>query len=262
VQKDTTIAGGAYYVDLGGPARVTVCPDQLHNYVLAGAPGNGHAPGSQQLPAAQRNVPGVMLTHNTQIVKLPLHIKQDMDQAGIAHTDAGLIDYIGFQQQGEGNGQYREFVNVQVSFPWDSETDNQQHYTFGFHTALNTNFESYAGCNYLDSDPGNDGARLHDLWGPNRGPDASAQHSWPACGSREPRQNQTVRENYDVPYNAVQLLSTVNNSTDTTRIFFGTIRPVGSSTWGRPDTRHDWNDWDHNDQLRELADWLHLGRSW
>lgn len=240
VQKDTTIAGGAYYVDLGGPARVSLCPDQLHDYVLAGEKGNGHTDRSSKLPDAQRNVPGVMLTRNAQRLKLPRHIDREMDQLGIAHGEFGLIDYIGFQLQGNGAGQFREFVDVEVSFPFDSATDRQAHYALGFHTALNTNFESYAGCNYVDSAPGNDGVRLRDLWGPNRSGSGNTS-GWAACGRKEPRTNEKVRANYDVPFNAVQLLPTVSSGTDTNRLFYGAIRPAPQS---RPDHKKDWRDWD------------------
>jgi hypothetical protein len=34
-----------------------------------------------------------------------------------------------------------------------------------------------------------------------------------------------VREDYDVPLNSVQILSTVNSNDDTVRLFFGEIRP-------------------------------------
>jgi hypothetical protein len=48
----------------------------------------------------------------------------------------------------------------------------------------------------------------------------------PACGRRELGQNQRTRADYAVPFNAVQLLTTVNTHDDTVRIFFGEIRPV------------------------------------
>ncbi len=248
IRQDASIPG-AYYADLEGPARVSVCANQLHDYVLAGEKGNGHKSSSQLLPAAQRNVPGVMLTRNSQILKVPTRVKRELRELGLPTGDKGLVDYIGVQLQGNGNEQFREFVDVEVAFPWDSEDDRLAHYKFGFHTAANTNFESFAGCNYLDNAPGNDSVRLHDLWGPNRS-NSGESSSWRACGRKEPRGNQEVRTNYDVPFNAIQLLPTVNGSTDTLRLFFGPIRPVAERELTNRD-RHDWRDWDDEDEREE-----------
>ena len=249
VQTDAQIAG-AYYVDLGGPADVTVCPEQLHDYVLAGEKGNGHKASSHKLPDAQRNVPGVMLTHNTQILKIPTRIRRELQALNLPSPEKGLVSYIGFQLQGNGDAQYREFVDVEVSFPWDSETDLARHYQFGFHTATNTNFESFASCNYVDYAPGNDSVRLHDLWSQNRSSIRESASGRP-CGRREPQVNQRVRADYEVPFNAIQLLPTVNGNTDTLRLFFGPIQPVPERELTRGDHKKDWRDWDDDDDRRE-----------
>ena len=232
---------GSYYIDLGGPAKVMICAAQLHDYVLTGKKGNGHAEGSTLLPVSQQNVPGIMLTHNTQIVKLPYHVRYDQYLHGLHYGDRGLINYIGFQLQGNGNADFREFVDVEVQFPG------------GFRTALNTNFETFAGCSYLDYTPGNDAVRLHDVWGPNRSK-YQGYDSWRACGSRELSENQKRlnpatgllerRANYDVPQNGVQILSTVNTNTDTLRMFYGTIVRVPEKELKKKDLKDDWREWD------------------
>ena len=235
-----------YYADLGGPARAIVCAEQLQEYVLTGKRGNGHKNLSTLLPWSQRNVPGIMLSHNAQIVKLPKRVRAELYQLGLDVGARGMIDYIGFQLQGDGNAAFREFVDVEISFPSDSETDRVQHYTTGFHTALNTNFESFAGCNYVDYAPGNDAARLRDVWGPNRSMWWNYGASL-ACGSREPSVNQKQRANYDVAFNAVQLLPTVNTKSDTTRLFFGQINPIPEREQGSRDHKVDWSEWDQWD---------------
>jgi hypothetical protein len=244
VQYDAETKG--YYIDLGGPARAIVCAEQLQEYVLTGKKGNGHKGLTTLLPLSQRNVPGIMLSHNSQIVKLPKRVRSELVQLGMDAGARGLIEYIGFQHQGDGNSAYREFVDVEITFQNDSETDRVQHYTAGFHTALNTNFESFAGCNYVDYAPGNDAVRLKNVWGPNRSKwwnyGASA-----ACGSRELSVNQKVRANYQVAFNAIQVLSSVNSNTDTLRLFFGKISPIPEREKGSRDLKVDWLEWDRWD---------------
>ena len=237
----------AYYVDLGGPQRVRVCPNQFQDYVLAAKKGNGHKDSSAMLPKSQQNVPGIMLARNSQIVKLPTRIKAEMDSLGLAHGFFGRIDYIAVQQQGGGNAQFREFVNLQLSFPGDSLIDRLQHYAFGLLTAFNVNFESFAGCNYIDSAPGNDSVRLMDLWSPNKSL-KQGFNVWQACGAREPAANQKQRENYDVPYNAVQILSTVGAGNDTMNVLFAPITPLSLADTKRKDLKTDWLDWDKADR--------------
>jgi len=245
VQFDADTNG--YYVDLGGPQRVRVCPNQFQDYVLTGKKGNGHRDSSALLPLSQQNVPGIMLARNSQIVKLPTRIKLEMDSLGLAHGIYGKIDYMAFQQQGSGNAQFREFVNVQLSFPGDSPIDRLQHYAFGLLTAFNVNFESFAGCNYVDSSPGNDSVRLVDLWSPNKST-KQGYNVWQACGAREPAVNQKQRENYDVAFNAIQILSTVNGGTDTVHVLFGAIAPLSITDAKRKDLKIDWLDWDKADR--------------
>jgi hypothetical protein len=244
VRYDNEVRG--YYIDLGGPARVMICPDQLHEYVLAGKKGNGHMEGSTLLPLSQQNVPGIMLTHNTQIVKLPYRVRKELYQLGLFQAARGVIDYIGFQLQGSGSPEFREFVDVEVQFAGDSQTDRLKHYQVGFHTAVNTNFETFAGCNYVDYAPGNDAVRLRDVWGPNRS-NRQGYAIWQACASREPAVNQRQRANYEVPFNGVQILPTVNTSTDTLRLFYGVIRPIPESETRKKDHKTDWAEWDRWD---------------
>jgi hypothetical protein len=165
-----------------------------------------------------------------------------MDSLGLAHGELGKVDYMAFQQQGGGSAQFREFVNVQLSFPGDSQIDRLQHYAFGLLTAFNVNFESFVGCNYVDYAPGNDSVRLMDLWSPNRSL-KQGYNVWQACGAREPSVNQKQRENYDVPFNAIQLLSTVNTGTDTTNVLYGPIRPLTLADLFKKDLKLDWLDW-------------------
>jgi len=237
----------AYYIDLGGPQRVRVCPNQFQDYVLATKKGNGHKDSSAMLPMSQQNVPGIMLARNSQIVKLPTRIRTEMDSLGLAHGLFGRIDYIAVQQQGGGNAQFREFVNIQLSFPGDSQVDRLQHYAFGLLTAFNVNFESFAGCNYVDSAPGNDSVRLRDLWSPNKSL-KQGYNVWQACGAREPAANQKQRENYDVPFNAVQILSTVGVGNDTMNVFYAPITALSLTDTKRKDLKIDWLDWDKADR--------------
>ena len=58
-------------------------------------------------------------------------LRQAIYQLGMDVGPRGLIDYIGFQLQGEGSATFRKFVDVEISFPTDSETDRAQHYTKG-----------------------------------------------------------------------------------------------------------------------------------
>ncbi len=223
---------GAYYIDLGGkPARVRVCIDQLQTQLIDGSAGEpGQFPGTTKLTDAQRNVPGVMLTHNAARLAIPERVRSELRALGTPLVDGsgreigyGYVDYVGVQLWGHGDESLREFVDVQISFVNDDATDRRRHYEHGFHTVRNGNFESLIGCNYLDQAPGNDGARFNDVWDGTRVGDPD----WgPACGRRELGQNQRTRADYAVPFNAVQLLTTVNTHDDTVRIFFGQIRPV------------------------------------
>ena len=85
--------------------------------------------------------------------------------------------------------------------------------------------EGSVSCDYLDSAAGDDAMRLRDFWGFNRRSGVTYP-AWQACGRREPAANQKVRANYVVPFNAVQILPTVNVHVDTLRMFYGEIRPV------------------------------------
>ncbi len=223
---------GAYYIDLGGkPARVTVCVPQLQTNLLDGSLDDaGVLPGSPRLTDAQKNVPGIMLTHNAVKLSIPSRVRTELRALGMPLVDQrgrdvayGYIHYVGFQLWGHGNESLREFVDVRVEFVNDDATDRRLHYEYGFHTVKNDDFESPAGCNYMDRNPGNDGLRFNDVWEGTRVGDPDYG---PACGAREPSQNQKVRENYAVPFNGVQLLTAVNTHDDTVRIFFGEIRPV------------------------------------
>lgn len=224
VLLDPAIAG-AYYIDMLGPARVSVCPEQLHNYALDTLNLPGDMPGTAMLPAAQRNVPGVMLSHNTQIVRLPDHIQTEMEALGLDPTNKGLIDYVGYQLQGYGSAAFKEFVDVQFSWAEDSATDRAVHFAKGFHTAMTHDLEGSVSCDYLDSAAGDDAMRLRDFWGFSRRSGMNYA-AWQACGSKEPAANQKKRANYVVPFNAVQILPTVNINVDTLRMFYGEIRRV------------------------------------
>jgi hypothetical protein len=219
---------GAYYVDLGGPAAVIVCVSQLQKAIIDDdrVARDENLPGSVVLTSAQKNVPGIMLSHNSAVIDVPRRVRDDLRTLGTPLRDArgreldrGLIDYVAFQLWGGGAARYREFVDVEIVFVDDSPVDLAAHYAFGFLTAKNSSFETFAGCNYLDHAPGNDGVRFTDVWSERF--DASDAR---ACGRREPADNQDVRENYDVPFGAIQILPSVNTASDTVRLFFGAIR--------------------------------------
>jgi hypothetical protein len=229
---------GAYYADLGGPARVIVCVPQLQTALLddSSPVARGTLPGTVRLSDEQKNVRGITLNHNAREITIPKRVRAELAELGtplvneagkpVAH---GVVDYVGFQLWGHGTAQYREFVDVEIRFLLDDSADRVRHYTYGLHTLKKENFETGPGCNYLDSAPGNDGFRLNDMWKGSKAGDAG----WgAACGRREPSQNQRVRENYAVPLDGVQLLPTVNTHDDTARLYFGKIRvldPAGQA---------------------------------
>jgi CshA-type fibril repeat protein/VCBS repeat-containing protein len=221
---------GTYYADLGGPTAVYIPVSYLQTNLLL-AHGHGKPwtmPGSAQLTDAQKNVPGIMLNHNVGRVKLPKAVR---DQMG-TNAKRGLVDYVGFQLWGHGNPKFREFVDVEIKFVYDSI----DHSLYGFRTAYRGDFEGFSNCNYLDFTPGADGARFNDVW---QGNHAGHPHWGPACGSREKSQNQKVRANYNVPLDSIQLLPTVNVHDDTAFILYGEIRPRASSGGGDDDDDDD-----------------------
>jgi len=218
---------GAYYVDLAGPARATVCPSQLQTSLLDAPERVGVLPG-RPLSRAQRNVPGLLLAHNAAWIHVPERVRDELAGLGRPLLDrrgrearSAVIDYVAVQLWGHGNERFREFVDAEIRLLYDDPRDRIQHYDFGFHTAQNSNYESFAGCNYVDFAPGNDSVRMNDVWAGNH---ADSPNWGPACGRREPRVNQDVRANYAVAPNAVQLLPTVGEDDDTLRIYYGKIR--------------------------------------
>ena len=209
-----------------------MCVSQLQHDLIdeSSAKKAGVLPGSAVLGDAARNVPGIMLNHNAAVIDVPKAVRDDLRRLGTPLRDArgrdadkGLVHYVGVQLWGHGPGRYREFVDVEVEFVFDDPGDLHAHYTFGFLTAKNVDDESFSGCSYQDAAPGNDAVRFNDVWARTHVGDRGYG---PACGSREPRQNQRMRENYDVPFGAVQLLPSVNSGDDTVRLFFGEIRPA------------------------------------
>jgi len=236
VQTDTEIPH-VYFIDLGGPARVVICPSQLQIKLIEGTPKKPwNLPGTAQLADAGKNVPGIMLNHNVERIAIPARVRNELAALGMplknpngTKATYGLIDYIGVQQWGHGNANFREFVDVQVQFVADDPANRPLHYKVGFHTATNRDFEGFTSCDYQDFKAGNDGIRMNDVWaGTNVG-----NPNWgPACGSLEPAVNQRHREQYAVPKNAVQILTTVNTADDTLRVFYGTIRPGGKNSSG------------------------------
>lgn len=236
VQADAEIPG-VYFIDLGKPARVIVCPSQLEENLLedrARLEASNFA-GTGLLPEAEKNVPGITLNHNAARVKVPQAVKDELRVLGMpllnangTEADYGVVEFIGVQQYGHGYSTFREFAEVEVTFLEDpigtDPVSRRQHFTFGFHTVKRGDLETGVGCSYVDYGPGNDGLRYNDVW-------AGRYNGHPiwgeACGAKEQRVNQVVREDYDVPLNSVQILSTVNSNDDTVRLLFGEIWPEG-----------------------------------
>lgn len=228
VTEDPEIPG-AFYIDLGGPARVIVCPSQLQTNLLerGAQPTEGNLPGTGTLRDDQKNVPGIMLTHNTDRLGIPSPIRDELRALGTPLVDDrgqeashGIVHYIGVQQWGAGQGPFREFVDVEIQFLADNPADRVAHFKVGFHTVAHGSFQGFLNCDYLDHGPGNDGVRFHNRWDSSGGHDVGF-----ACGDGERRENQLLRADYDLGLNAAQLLSTVEGGDDTLRIFFGEIRP-------------------------------------
>ena len=229
---------GSRYVELGGPARVIVCPSQLQTALLErnAKVQRWNVPGTTVLTDSQRNVPGIMLSHNQDRIKVPARVRDELRALGTPLTvlgrdvTYGVVDYIGFQQWGAGETALREFVDVEVQFIADDPADRPTHYTYGFHTVSMGSFNPGPGCNYRDYTPGDDRTRFHDVWAGTDRKNAGA-----ACGSLEPASNQLLRADYDLELSAVQLLSTVGSNDDTARIFYGEIRPDGKREPGDTD---------------------------
>jgi len=234
---------GMFYIELGEdgvpagghPARVFICPSQLMTDLIdqgqSGLDDPGVLPDTAVLAEANKNVPGILLTRNASVIPVPPRVRTELVQIGTPLVDSlgrpvtqAAVDYIGLQLWGGGAAEYREFVDVEVTFTEDSLADRLRHYAFGFHTAKDVNYEGRGvGCDYVDRQPGRDGIRMNDVW---EGSHATDPRWGPACGNREPSQNQKKREDYAVAFNAVQLLPTVNTGSDTVRLHYGTLRPV------------------------------------
>jgi hypothetical protein len=236
VQADPQIPS-VNFIDLGGPAKVFICPSQLQTKLIEGTPVKSwNLPGTTQLADVSKNIPGVMLNHNIERIVIPARVRNELAALGMplknpngTSATYGLIDYVGVQQWGHGNANFREKVDLQIQFVSDDPANRPLHYQVGFHTATNRDFEGFASCDYEDYNPGNDGVRMNDVWA---GTNAGNPNWGPACGSLEPSINQRRREQYVVPLNAVQINTTVNTHDDTMRVFYGTIRPAGTSSSG------------------------------
>jgi hypothetical protein len=203
---------GMYYVDLGGPTSILTPLSYIQINLLQNEPLKPwHLPGTIQLNAAQRNVPGITITHNIERIPFPAEVRQ---RYGITAT-SGPLDYIGLQLWGHGNARFREFVDAGVGFVHEEPA---QHDAYGFRTVRNNNFEGAASCTYRDSDAENDTIRYRDVW---RGVNAGSPHYGPPCGILEPPVNQRQRENFALTDDEAQLLPTVNTNNDTARVFFG-----------------------------------------
>ncbi len=231
VTADPQISG-TFYIQLNGPARVIICPSQIQTNFIANNEKlkDWTLPGSVALSDSQLNVPGIMLNHNVARIEIPKQVRDELTAMGMpllkpngSEAQNGLVDYLGFQLWGHGNADFKEFVNVEIKFIYDSANDRARHYQFGFHTAKNGDMETFAGCSYVDRTPGNDTVRFNDVWARNK----EGNPNWgPACGQLEPNQNQKVRENYTMPFNGIQILPTVNTNDDSLRILVGRIRPT------------------------------------
>lgn len=203
---------GTYYIALGGPASILTPLSYIQTSLLQNeAIRPWHLPGTTQLTAAQRNVPGITITHNIERIPFPAEVRQ---RYGITAT-SGPLDYIGLQLWGHANDRFREFVDAGVGFLHDEST---QHDAYGFRIMRNGNFEGAASCTYLDYNANSDTVRYRDVW---RGVNAGNPHFGPPCGALEPSANQRQRENFSLTNDEVQLLPTVNSHDDTARVFFG-----------------------------------------
>jgi hypothetical protein len=257
VQFDQAIPGGsAYYIDLGGPDRVFVCPSQLQNYLIdQRVPGSGagqgvdDAGGDGALPAAQadpsigvlkyqdtpdagalgmmsKDVPGIMLNYQAMTVDVPQKVRDQLTAAGISTwVDAqgnpitrGRVGYIGLQLWDRTcTAGLHDFVNAKVIVVADEAGS-------GFHSVKNIAAPVTSSCGYVDSIPTvTGGVRMNDVWdGDNVG-----NPQWgPACGILESAVNRAQRENYAIDPNEAQLLPTVGGSDVTSRVLFGTITPI------------------------------------
>ncbi len=223
VVEDVDIPG-AFYIDLEKATAVLIDIDDLQTNVIKGKVHNHNLPGSVKLSNDQLNVSGIMLTRNRDKIQIPARVRDELEALGMPllnqngnKVQRAFVDYVGFQLWGKGKGKFREFVDVEIRLV----NDSVDHYEFGFHTAKNAGIEGFSGCNYKDFKPGNDTTRFNDVWKGNK---AGHPDFGPACGSAEPSDSQSVRENYDVPIDGIQLLPTVAGAKDTARIFWGPIR--------------------------------------
>jgi hypothetical protein len=216
---------GASYVDLGGPARVRIDLGTLQPDIMRadGKVQSWMRAGTRLLTDAERNVPGIMLNHNTAWIAVPFARREQLaaqgrplvNQAGEPTTTA-LVQFVGFQQWGAGAKRFVEFVDVDVELPC-AALDRD---LYGFNTVRPISFEGFKKCDYVDGAANGDTIRFNDVWGGNvRGRADSAQ---PCVES--PR-NQLPRTVWQVPIDVVQFLSAVNTEEDTARVYFGPLMP-------------------------------------
>jgi YD repeat-containing protein len=217
--NSTGLAAGVVYQDGSTTVSYPIASDSYGNYVNLGGPITVPV----DIPLSYLNtslpntdVPGIALDQETQVVKnIPVP-----NSYGYPST-IGLMDSVGFQHWNHGaTTTYRSFVNVQMTI------NNNPAGTPGIPgllTATNKNFEDFEGDGYVNGNPNKDGLRIDDVF--------SGNNFSASAGSLEsgPPTNLVYREQYPLPTNGSQILSTVSTGDDTMWLEFGTISSNSST---------------------------------
>ena len=169
--------------------------------------------GTQFVGDSNLNVPGVNLSHNRARLKIPKATgAKKLKGPNGKKTQFAEVDYIGVQLHGDGSVKYREFADIEISFP----CGELKHSEFGLKTVrtLTKKGSEINSCEYTDSNPSMNTTRFFDRFTKRKGQIL-------ACGDLEPEANQSIRENFNMADNSVQLLPTVSANSETYYIFYG-----------------------------------------
>ncbi len=205
-------AAGQFYIDLGAPGSVKIRLNDLQNNLLNpdAIADSSNFDGTGVLTNEQLNLPGIVLSHNRDKLKVPSALR---DAEGISGKKA-LAEYLGLHVHGDGNSQFSEFLDVHIRFPC-GRLDKDK---FGLLTVKDdddSKINKNNPCRYLDSSSTRNAVRLKDAF--------ANKNTRKACSAKERDDNQINRANFDLLRNEVQVLTTVSDDSETLKIYFGEL---------------------------------------
>lgn len=216
---------GAFYINLGGPARVEIKLSDLQtkSLDLVSNIQTFSTDGSNNLDTAQLNVPGVMLSLNKEELRIPKFIRKRLKKLGTPlrnsngnSTKQGSMNSLVVLVPGSGSDAFREFVDIEVEFPCGNLDAN----LFGLKSVLESDKTNVANsCAYLDDNPIQNSLRFKDKFTRRK----LRTNANLACGDAESKDNQILRTNFDIGKNSIQILSTVSAQSDIFKLLFGDI---------------------------------------